>query len=70
HSRFIIETDDVNMNEFLGIMKKAGIAYNVIGKVGGEALKFSYKGEELISIPISDLKDRWLGAIPKCMGEN
>ncbi|MCP8308802.1 MAG: phosphoribosylformylglycinamidine synthase subunit PurL [archaeon] len=70
HSRFIIETDSVNMDDFLGTMKRAGVAYNVIGKVGGEALKFSYKGEELISIPISDLKDRWLGAIPKCMGEN
>ncbi|MCP8309478.1 MAG: phosphoribosylformylglycinamidine synthase subunit PurL, partial [archaeon] len=69
HSRFIIETDDVNMNEFLGIMRKAGIAYNVIGKVGGEALKISYKGKELISIPLSDLKDSWLSSIPRCMGE-
>ncbi|MGQ9469053.1 MAG: phosphoribosylformylglycinamidine synthase subunit PurL [Nitrososphaerales archaeon] len=70
HSRFIIETDGVNIDEFLRIMKKAGIACNVIGKVGGEFLKFSYKNkEELISIPLSDLKDSWLRAIPRCMGE-
>ncbi|MCP8315583.1 MAG: phosphoribosylformylglycinamidine synthase subunit PurL, partial [archaeon] len=70
HSRFIIETDSVNMDEFLGIVKKAGITYNVIGKVGGEALKISYKNkEELISISLPDLKDSWLSSIPKCMGE-
>ena len=70
HSRFIVETDSANMDEFLGIMEKAGIACNVIGKVGGEALKISYKGEELISISLPDLKDSWLSSIPKCMGEN
>jgi phosphoribosylformylglycinamidine synthase len=70
HSRFIVETDSASIDEFLGIMKKADIAYNVVGKVGGETLKFSYKNkEELISILVSNLKDRWLGSIPKCMGE-
>lgn len=70
HSRFIVETDSASMDEFLGIMKKAGIVYNAIGKVEGDALRFSYKNkEELMSIPISDLKDRWLSSISKCMGE-
>jgi phosphoribosylformylglycinamidine synthase len=69
HSRFIIETDGENMNEFLGITKKAGIKCNIIGRVGGEALNFYKNKEELISIPLSDLKDSWLNSIPKCMGE-
>ncbi len=70
HSRFIIETNDASIDEFLSIMKKASIAYNIIGKVGGDALKFNKNKEELISIPLSDLKDSWLNSIPKCMGEN
>ncbi len=70
HSRFVIETDDANIDEFLSIMKKAGIAYNIIGKVGGDALKFNKNKEELMSIPLSDLKDSWLNSIPKFMGDS
>ncbi len=70
HSRFIIEIDDTSIDEFLSIMKKVGVAHNIIGKVGGDTLKFNKNKEELISIPLSDLKDSWLNSIPKCMGES
>ncbi|MEM3382474.1 MAG: phosphoribosylformylglycinamidine synthase subunit PurL [Nitrososphaerales archaeon] len=68
HSRFILETDSENINKLIELVKNAGITYNIIGKVGGKALRF-YNDWELIHIPLLDLEDSYLNSIPKCMGE-
>ncbi len=69
HSRFIVEVERSLMDELLRIMKNFDIVCGVIGKVGGDELEISNKDDKLMSILISDLRDRWETSLPRSMGE-
>lgn len=69
HSRFIMEADGTHIDELSRMMRDSDVVFSVIGRVGGDELEISYKGDKLMSIMVSDLRDRWSLSIPRCMGE-
>lgn len=68
HGRFVVEVKAEGMEGLLGVMREADVPCSIVGRVGGDHLTIVYEGEKA-KVPISELKEAWVNAIPRCMGE-
>jgi phosphoribosylformylglycinamidine synthase len=61
-SRIIISVGAENLDKMRSILKKAGVPFQKLGKVGGAQLRVEVAGEKF-SWPIADLYDDWWNSI-------
>jgi phosphoribosylformylglycinamidine synthase subunit PurL len=61
---YVVTIDDATDARLTEAAQAAGIAYEIIGHVGGQTLQF----DELASIPLADLRAAHEGFFPKLMG--
>ncbi len=61
-SRIMISVAPENLDKTAAILKKAGVPFQQLGKVGGDELRIQV-GTEKFSWPIADLYDDWWNSI-------
>lgn len=62
-SRIVISFAPENLEKVKEIA--AGVPFEIIGKVSGEALKVSVDGEEKVSAPVAELETTWITSLEK-----
>jgi phosphoribosylformylglycinamidine synthase len=61
---YVVTIDDVTDQRLIDAARRAGLAYEIIGHVGGDALQIEGAG----SIPLADLRTAHEGFFPRLMG--
>jgi phosphoribosylformylglycinamidine synthase len=61
---YVVTIDDVIDQRLIDAARRAGLAYQIIGHVGGDALQIEGAG----SIPLADLRAAHEGFFPRLMG--
>ncbi len=65
HGRFIIST--VTKSKVEALLLSARVPFSVVGKTGGNALKFSANGEELVNIAVDSIEESWESPLMRLM---
>ncbi|PYS78420.1 MAG: phosphoribosylformylglycinamidine synthase II [Acidobacteria bacterium] len=62
-SRVVVSFDESQRTRFERIVAGAGAPFRVIGRVGGDRLRISVNGDELIAQPVAELEAAWRAAL-------
>ncbi len=63
-SRILITATRENAVLINGAAAERGVPACVVGKVGGDAIRFKRRGETVIDVPVAAARDWWMSAIP------
>jgi len=64
-SRIIVSLPESALEEVSALAKKTGAPLQVIGRVGGDRLRISHKGNGVINASVSELQDIWVNGLSK-----
>jgi phosphoribosylformylglycinamidine synthase len=64
-SRILITVKPERRDALLGLAREMGIGAAVIGAVGGDALRISRLGREIVNVSVRDARAAWMDAIPR-----
>ncbi|MDD8027191.1 MAG: phosphoribosylformylglycinamidine synthase subunit PurL [Acidobacteriota bacterium] len=63
-SRILITASRENAVLIAGMAAERGVPASVVGKVGGDLIKFSRRGKAVVEIPVAAAREMWMSAIP------
>ncbi len=66
HGRFIVSTKEPRKAEAL--LRRSGVAHTLLGKTGGETLRFADGGKAVASLKVDAVRDFWETPISRLMG--
>ncbi|MEW6456614.1 MAG: phosphoribosylformylglycinamidine synthase subunit PurL [Acidobacteriota bacterium] len=66
-SRVVVSLNETKLNKFESMANEKKIPYRIIGRVGGDSLKFRVNGNEVLNIKLDEAKYLWMNSITEKM---